>query len=164
MQSTFQIVVCEIFLPCQAKAPPVGSLEMNTDPLPSTAAQNDAMGHEIPHSVSVPSTSDRVHLGADEVGSVDVSTPPFPSVAAQKYWLGQESDEIQLPESRYPRTHTGDEDTALDVSNICPPESPAQQIDTVMQSTESTAFVESIAFAIQFEAASGERDARTSPD
>ncbi len=74
---------------------------MYTEPIPSTAAQNDTVGHETPHNVSDPSISARVHLAhADEVGSLDVSTPPFPSVAVQKSCVGQEMDETQLPESR----------------------------------------------------------------
>ena len=71
-----------MFCFCQAPAPPVGLLETSTFPSVSVAAQNEEVGHEIPHS-AVESILVVVHVDAPPVGSVEVITFPFASTAAQ---------------------------------------------------------------------------------
>ena len=160
-QAIFQMMVDTTGWDTQADGPPVGSSETSTEPSQSTAAQNEADGHDTPQTVRSPSTSERVQVGWAAAGSVEVRIPPLPSEAAQKRTVGQERPEIQLVGSISSACHRAAVASGSEVTKTWPPSSAAQQAETPAQVTVVMAFRESTAWTCQAE--DGE-SVRTSPD
>ena len=73
-----------------APAPPVGLVELSTEPPPSTATHSAADGHDTPVSVLVESTVALDHVAAPPSGLVEVQTLPDSSTATQSDVEGQE--------------------------------------------------------------------------
>ena len=167
-QETFQMMVATTRRADQAVGPPVGRLDTSTEPEPSTAAQNEAVGHERPQMVRSPSTSARVQVGRAASGSVEVRIPPFPSEAAQNEIVGQERPVIQPPGSISTPSQAGVAAPASAVAKTWPPSSPAQQAAAVAQVTVSMASRVSTAWTCQADPADspvgGSAVVRTSPD
>jgi hypothetical protein len=75
----------------QVLAPPVGLVEITTDPSSSTATHNFMLGHATPLIALVPSTWTTFHAGAPAVGFVETTACPSLSTATHRCALGQET-------------------------------------------------------------------------
>jgi hypothetical protein len=73
------------------EAPPVGLVEIMTEPSSSTATHNFMLGHETPLMALVPSMSTAFHAGAPLVGFVEMTACPSLSTATHRCALGQET-------------------------------------------------------------------------
>ncbi len=73
------------------EAPPVGLVEIMTEPSSSTATHNFMLGHATPLMALVPSMSTAFHAGAPPVGFVEMTACPSLSTATHRCALGQET-------------------------------------------------------------------------
>src|SRR5579863_3518423 len=73
------------------EAPPVGLVEIMTEPSSSTATHNFMLGHATPLMALVPSMSTAFHARSPPVGFVEMTACPWLSTATQRCALGQET-------------------------------------------------------------------------